>query len=106
MLKWSYIEKIGKAIEEFNKYRSPEANARLISRDVKSFIVEFTGPFCTTCGFYDYFDDLRIILEDSKLKSEIKEIEETDEGAIVKFNLINIRLLSHGMRKEEYTKVN
>ncbi|MEM0456159.1 MAG: hypothetical protein QXE40_04255 [Nitrososphaerota archaeon] len=83
------IEKILASIEEFNKYRSPEANARLISFDKSIIKIEFTGPFCRTCGFYDYFDDLRIIFEEMGLKTEITLIEETEDGAIVDFKLKN-----------------
>ncbi|MFX0208537.1 MAG: hypothetical protein ACFFDT_21325 [Candidatus Hodarchaeota archaeon] len=86
-MKRPYKKNMGKAIEEFNRYRSPEATARLISIDEKSFTIEFTGPFCATCGFYDYFDDLRIILEKFSLKSKIREIQEIDKGAIIKLRM-------------------
>lgn len=76
------------AIEEFNKYRVPEVKAKLISFKGGTFLVEFTGSFCETCGFYDYFDDFRILIEDNYgLKTEIKEIEEIYEGAVVKFEV-------------------
>lgn len=81
------IEKILESIEEFNKYRSPEANGKLVSFDKPIIRVEFTGPFCTSCGFYDYFDDLKIIFEEMGLKTEIMSIEETEDGAIVDFKL-------------------
>ncbi len=80
-------EKIAKAIEEFNRYRVPEAKARLISLNNKSFKIEFTGSFCHTCGFHDYFDDFKIFLEEFKLKTKIGEIIEIDQGAIVKFEI-------------------
>ena len=52
----------------------------------KSILVEFTGSFCETCGFYDYFDDFRILLEDDfGLKTDTKKIEEIHEGAVVEF---------------------
>ena len=77
---------IFRAIEEFNKYRVPEIEARLIIFQGESLLVEFTGSFCETCGFYDYFDDFRILLEDDyELKAEIKEIKEIPKGAIVEF---------------------
>ncbi|MEM2909863.1 MAG: hypothetical protein QXO01_02180 [Nitrososphaerota archaeon] len=82
-------EKILNSIDEFNKYRAPEAKANLISFDNLVIRVEFTGPFCMSCGFYDYFDDLRIIFEEMGLKTEITLIEETEEGAIVDFKLKN-----------------
>ena len=81
-------EKIVKAIDEFNKYRAPEAKARLISQGENSFKIEFTGSFCRTCGFYDYFDDYRILLQETRIETKIREIEEIDEGAIVIFEMI------------------
>jgi len=75
-----------RAIEEFNKYRVPEVEATPILFQEESFRIKFTGSFCETCGFYDYFDDFRILLEDDYgLETEIKEIEEIHEGAIVEF---------------------
>jgi len=74
-------------IEEYNKYRSPEVTAKLISLDKKFFKIEFIGSFCHTCGFYDYFDDLKILLEDFGLKTEIVEVLEKIEGAVVKFTV-------------------
>ena len=65
------LENLEKALQEFNRYRSPEAIAQLISRTNRSFTIKFTGPYCTTCGFYDYFDDLKILLEDFGINSNI-----------------------------------
>ena len=74
-----------KAVEEFNRYRAPEAKAELLSVNDCGFTVRFSGPFCYTCGFYDYFDDLRVILEENGLNTEIVRIVEIDEGAVVEF---------------------
>jgi len=78
---------IEKAIEKYNKYRSPEATAKLVSFSEKSFVVEFSGSFCKTCGFYDYFDDFRIVLGEFGIKVKIKEIRETEAGGIVKYEV-------------------
>jgi hypothetical protein len=80
-------EVIAKAVKDFNKYRYPEAKAKLISLSKKSLKIEFTGPFCTTCGFYDYFDDFRLILEEKGLKTKTGEKEGMDQGAVVEFNI-------------------
>ncbi len=80
---------IEKAIEEFNKYRSPEAEARLISVGKKSFKIEFTGSFCKTCGFHDYFDDFRITLKEKGLETKTGKIKETGEGAKVEFEFVS-----------------
>ena len=85
-MKKQSLEKIlKKTIEEYNKYRTPEVIARLISIDNSKFRIEFTGHFCFTCGFYDYFDDFRFLLEEHKVKTKITEIEEIEEGAVVTF---------------------
>jgi superoxide reductase len=81
-----FKEKIEEAIQEFNRYRSPEAKAKLVRIDRNKFKVEFSGTFCNTCGFYDYFDDLKIILEDKGIKSKVSKIEEKEGWAIVSFS--------------------
>ncbi len=81
---------VNDAIEEYNKFRVPEVIAKLISIDTTSFHVEFTGSFCESCGFYDYFDDFSILLEDDfGLKTKIREIHEISEGAVVKFEIVD-----------------
>ncbi|MEM3712654.1 MAG: hypothetical protein QXR97_03850 [Thermoproteota archaeon] len=51
-------ETVLKAINEYNKYHSPEAKAKLIKISEKGFTVDFEGLFCFSCGVYDYFEDL------------------------------------------------
>ena len=74
-------------IDEFNRYRPPRTIARLVFVGKNSFDVEFSGTFCHSCGFYDYFDDFRIFLEEIGLKTKIVNIKETSNGAIVKFKV-------------------
>lgn len=83
-------EIIEDAIEEYNRYRSPEVEARLLSLSNGKIKIEFGGSFCYACGFYDYFEDYRVILEERGLKAEILSIEETDEGATVTFKVSEI----------------
>ena len=68
---------VSKAIDTFNKYRSPEATAKLVETEKDSFILEFNGPFCQSCYVYDYFEDFTHELEDlsGSFRVEIKEIE-------------------------------
>ncbi len=79
--------RLSQAIKEYNKYRSPEATAKLLDYREDEFIVEFRGPFCKTCGFYDWFDDLRYILLEEGLETRIDEIRELDDGGIVKYRI-------------------
>jgi len=51
-------ETVLKAVERYNRYRSPEATARLVEVGEEQVVVDFSGPFCTSCGVYDYFEDL------------------------------------------------
>ena len=80
---------INDAIKVYNDFRVPEVKAKLISSDRKSVHVEFTGSFCESCGFYDYFDDFIILLEDDfGLKTKIKEIKDLSGGAIVTYEIL------------------
>jgi len=85
--KQSLEQILTKTIKEFNKYRTPEVVANLTSVDNSSFNIKFKGHYCYTCGFYDYFDDFRFLLEEINVKAKITEIEEIEEGAIVTFTL-------------------
>jgi superoxide reductase len=80
-------EKLKESISEYNKYRTPEATAKLVSIENNRLKIEFKGHFCFTCGFYDYFDDLRFLLEDNNIITEIIKIDEIDQGAVVTFNI-------------------
>jgi hypothetical protein len=71
------------AIELYNKYRSPEVTARLISIDAAGMTLQFEGTFCNTCGFMDYFEDL--IFEVKRLASINIRIEYVEEKAFQTF---------------------
>ena len=73
-----------KAIEEYNRYRGSEAQAKIISVEDNEVIIEIRGSFCETCGYYDWIEDLVYVMEDYNIKSQIKEIKEEYDGAIVK----------------------
>lgn len=68
-----------KAIDNYNKYRSPEATARLINIKENEIEVEFEGPFCQSCGVWDWFEDLKYELEDVGVKADISEAKQLDE---------------------------
>lgn len=75
-----------RAVEEYNKYRAPEAEAQLIRVEGEEFAVRLRGPFCHTCGFYDYIDDLLMELRGAGVDAEVVEVvEEAPEGATVVF---------------------
>ncbi len=68
-----------KTIEVYNRYRSPEATAKLLKLGKDGIIIEFEGSFCQSCGVQDYFEDFIYELKDlsSGVEVEIGEIEQT-----------------------------
>ena len=51
-------EAVERAVENYNRYRRPEAAARILEVKGDSVLVEFSGSFCYTCGVYDWLEDL------------------------------------------------
>ena len=84
---------IVEVIREYNRYRVPEVEARLLEFNGRDIVVEFKGSFCYTCGFYDYFDDFALELEDRGVKVERVSVEErlSEERAIVRFRIVSVR---------------
>ena len=82
-------EKIKSAIVEYNMYRVNIVEAELREQDDAGFKVFFDGSFCETCGYYDYYDDLLVLLEDDYgVISRIVEINHVEEGDLVRFELV------------------
>ena len=80
-------EEITRALDEFNKYHGSEARGSPVSVGEASIIVRFEGSFCGTCGFYDYLDDFRVLLEDLGFSAEKENVRETGKGAVVSFKI-------------------
>ena len=80
------------AVEEFNKYRSPEAVAEIVGISGDNIKIKFRGPFCTSCGVEDYFDDLRLELE--KNTSDKIEITKIEGGAETGAYVVTFRKIS------------
>lgn len=75
---------IKRAVEEYNRYRSPEATATLVGLEGERFLIEFRGPFCLSCGVYDYFEDLIYELKRwTPAKFKIARIEERADGSFI-----------------------
>ena len=68
-----------KTVEVYNRYRSPEAAAKLLRLQEDGFIIAFQGSFCKSCGVQDYFEDFIYELKsfNSSVEVEIGEIEQT-----------------------------
>lgn len=82
------------AIKEYNKYRAPEAVARLFEWKRNKVKIKFEGPFCKSCGFYDYFDDFKILLKDRNINVRVGRIKEIENGAIVEFKILEGKLIN------------
>ena len=67
-----------RSIEVYNRYRSPEARAKLVAIKKDGFIIEFKGPFCQSCDVNDYFEDFIHELEDisGAVSVEVKATEQ------------------------------
>lgn len=83
------IEKIiDSAIGEFNKYHSPEVHAELKNVNKQFAVIKFSGPACSGCGAYDYFEDLRIEVENATGRPfKVLKIDEDGSNFLVKFDL-------------------
>ncbi len=72
-------ELIERAIEEYNRYRAPEAIARLEEFDCKRAVVSFTGPYCLTCGVIDWIEDFKYTLEDLGVRARLESVIEPED---------------------------
>ena len=85
----SLREKLDSAISEYNRYRVNLVQAELRDLSETGFSVFFDGSFCETCGYYDYYDDLQVLLEDEYgVNSKIVEITHIEKGDLVRFQLL------------------
>ena len=76
------------AIENYNNHFKPASVAELKEIGEKSIKVEFSGPFCKTCGIEEYFDDFRDELEKLEINTVIGEIKElSNKNFVVEFVL-------------------
>ncbi len=56
----------------YNRYRSPEATAKLVLVTYELVTVSFSGSFCYSCGVYEYLEDfvheLKLLTDKVELK--------------------------------------
>ena len=58
MLPQSELEElVRKTVLLYNRYRSPEAVAKIVSVTNENVTIAFTGSFCYSCGVIDYLED-------------------------------------------------
>lgn len=70
---------VERAIEEYNKYRSPEATARLVKLGNGEAVIVFEGSFCETCGVDEWVVDMEYVMKDLGIDAELKAIEEPED---------------------------
>ena len=65
-------ELIRKTIILYNRYRSLEAIAKIISVTIDRVTISFSGSFCYSCGVMDYLEDFvhefKILTDKAELK--------------------------------------
>ena len=63
-----------KAVALYNRYRSPEAVAKLVQESPENVTIAFSGSFCYSCGVLDYIEDFihefKILTDKAELKIE------------------------------------
>ena len=47
---------VRKAVARYNRFRSPEAIAKLVSVSPESVTIAFSGAFCNSCGVLGYVE--------------------------------------------------
>ena len=75
------LRRFREAVREYNRYRAPEAVARIVTRRGDVFYVSFDGTYCETCGLYDWIDDLKYVLEEKGVRAEIVKLIEPEGPA-------------------------
>lgn len=61
---------------QFNRYRFPECEAKIVKIDEDSIKIEFTGTTASfSCCFDEHFEDYREMLEERGIKTEIENVE-------------------------------
>jgi superoxide reductase len=77
------------ALFEFNRIRTYVVEARVVEHFDGGFKVFFSGSFCQTCGYYDYFEDLLyLLLDDFGVETKITDVTQEEDGDYVSFHLI------------------
>jgi len=77
------------ALHEFNRIRTRVVEANVVEHFDGGFKVFFSGSFCHTCGYYDYFEDLLyLLLDDYGVETEITKVSQEEDGDYVSFLLV------------------
>jgi hypothetical protein len=65
-------EIVRKTVILYNRYRSPEAVAKIVSVTPENVTLSFSGSFCYSCGVLDFLEDFvhefRMLTDKAELK--------------------------------------
>ena len=90
-----FKSKLYEAVELYNRFRKPEAEASILKVDGNRVYVLFKGSFCRTCGIRDWVEDFKYVLEDLGVENELVdyiEPEEDDDTRIGVFEIKGFRI--------------
>jgi hypothetical protein len=73
------IQALRDGLRAYNQYRGEESVAKAVAMDEDTACIDFRGPFCHTCGVYDYFEDLIYELQARGVTTSIRGWTELDE---------------------------
>lgn len=79
------MEKIEKAVKNFNSKNSPFSIVEIVSISTNKLKVSFSGYFLERYNRYDTFEDFKGILEEEGIKSEIENVSDEESESIVTF---------------------
>lgn len=75
------MDRIRRIIGLYNRYRSPEARARLVSVSDDKIEVRISGSFCETCGIYDWLEDLVYVAKELGSELELVDAKQIREDS-------------------------
>lgn len=81
-VEYTELLRFKQALQKFNELRAPEAVATFLKFEDGIALVRFSGPFCVSCGVYDYFEDP---IQDVSV--EIVGHEEVEDGFMVRYRI-------------------
>ena len=88
---YAFIKEIAEsAVEEFNKYRSPEIVATLLSIDNDGIQIRFAGSSCEICGKESDYQTVTYFLHEKGIETNVAKITDFEEGFIVIYKIVQL----------------
>ena len=65
---------VRRTVTLFNRYRSPEAFAKIVRVTLENVTIAFSGSFCYSCGVMDFLEDFvhefKVLTDKAELKTD------------------------------------